>query len=296
MVQVGTGKYAYEHIPDVPKLPAGESIGLVSRVATDSQDRLYVLQRADHPMLVFDRDGEYLTWWSVGPGTTPHGMRIVDDVIYLTDRTDSVAMIFTLDGKLLQTLGERGVHSDTGCGKSPYIVLRAAGPFNHPTEMAPGPSGDLYVTDGYRNCRVHRFTRDGKLLHSWGQPGKTAPGHFHLPHSLVIDPDGRLYVCDRSNKRVQVFSAEGEFISMWTDMGGPNDIARDKHEIVSIVVERWRHEHGALHAGGVHLAQQFFCAQRNFPVHLLPRSPRALGTVGRPDMNLGIGDQHFVLW
>ncbi|MBI3057568.1 MAG: hypothetical protein HYY77_26535, partial [Betaproteobacteria bacterium] len=86
-------------------------------------------------------------------------------------------------------------------------------------------------TDGYRNSRVHRFTKDGELIQSWGQPGKTAPGDFHLPHSLTISPDGTLYVCDRANARVQIFTPDGKFIGMWTDMGGPNDIARDKNGI-----------------------------------------------------------------
>lgn len=234
MTQVGTDKYTYELIPDFPKLPAGEKFGVVSRVAADSQDRLYVFQRKDPPVVVFDRDGKYLNSWGSGAFMDPHGIKIVDDVVYTTDRMGSVAMTFTLEGKLLQVLGKRGVHSDTGCEKSPYIVLRAAGPFNQPTDMMPGPSGDLYVTDGYCNSRVHRFTHGGKLISSWGQPGNSAGGEFHLPHSVVVAPDGKVYVCDRSNRRVQIFSADGEFISMWTGMGGPNDIARDKDGVFYI--------------------------------------------------------------
>ena len=210
MTQVGAGKYTYELIRDFPKLPKGESFGVISRVATDSQDRLYVFQRKDPPVMVFGRDGKYLGCWGIGAVKEAHGMKIVDDVVYTTDRPDSVAVAFTLDGRPLLVLGKRGVHSDTGCEKSPYIVLRAAGPFNHPTEMMPHPNGDIYVTDGYRNCRVHRFTRDGQLVKSWGTPGKTE-GTFHLPHSLAIDPDGKLYVADRSNKRVQIFSPDGDF-------------------------------------------------------------------------------------
>ena len=228
MTRVGAGKYSYELIQNFPKLPAGQSFGQVTRVATDSQDRFYVFQRKDPPMMVFDRDGNYLNAWGAGIITDPHGLRIVNDIVYLTDRSACVPMIFTLDGKLLQELGKRGAHSDTGCEKSGALVPRAAGPFNYPTEMMPGPSGDLYVTDGYRNCRVHRFTCDGKLIKSWGEPGKSEPGQFHLPHSITIAPDGKLYVGDRGNRRGQIFSAEGEFIDMWTGMGGTNDIARDK--------------------------------------------------------------------
>ena len=228
MTQVRTGKYTYERIQDFPQLPAGDSFGQVTRIAIDSQDRFYVFQRKDPPVMVFDRNGKYLTSWGTGVITDPHGLRIVNDTVYLTDRSACVPMIFTLEGKLLQQFGKRGVHSDTGCEKSGALVPRAAGPFNYPTEMMPAPNGDLYITDGYRNCRVHRFTRDGKLVKSWGQPGKTVPGEFHLPHSIAIGDDGRLYVGDRGNRRVQIFSPEGEYISMWTGMGGTNDIVRDQ--------------------------------------------------------------------
>jgi DNA-binding beta-propeller fold protein YncE len=225
MTQVGTGEYTYDLIRDFLKLPNGQRFGLVSRVAADSQDRIYVFQRTNPPVVVFTRNGEYLGAWGTGEVTDPHGLKIVGDVVYTTDRSDSVAKSFTLDGKPILELGQRGVHSDTGCEGPPWLALRAAGPFNHPTEMMAHPNGDIYVTDGYRNSRVHRFTRDGRLVTSWGTPGK-GEGEFHLPHSIAIDPDGRLYVADRANKRIQIFSPEGAFLGMWTGMGGPNDITR----------------------------------------------------------------------
>jgi len=234
MTQVDAGKYTYELKSDFPKLPAGVLLGEVPSVAVDSQDRLYALQRANPPVMVFDRDGTYSHCWGIDAISDPHGMTIVDDTVYITDRKDSVVVIFTLDGKPLQVIGKRGVHSDTGCEVAGALVPRAAGPFNYPTEIMPGPSGDLYVSDGYRNCRVHRFTRDGQLINSWGKPGKTAPGEFHLSHRVLVASDGRVYVCDRGNQRVQIFSAEGEFINMWTDMGGPNDIAVDKDGVFYI--------------------------------------------------------------
>jgi len=225
MSQLGTGAYTYELIRDFFKLPGGERFGLVSRVAADPEDRIYVFQRRDPPVVVFDRDGKYLGAWGSGEVTDPHGLKIVGNTVYTTDRSDSVAKSFTLDGKVLLTLGERGVHSDTGCTGAPWLAVRAAGPFNHPTEMLPHPNGDIYVTDGYRNARVHRFTSDGKLVTSWGEPGH-GPGQFHLPHSIALDDAGNLCVADRSNKRVQIFSPDGEFLDQWTGMGGPNDITR----------------------------------------------------------------------
>jgi DNA-binding beta-propeller fold protein YncE len=93
--------------------------------------------------------------------------------------------------------------------------------------MMAHPNGDIYVTDGYRNARVHRFTKDGRLVKSWGAPGH-GEGQFHLPHSIAYDDDGKLYVADRANKRIQIFSPEGDFLGQWTGMGGPNDITRGK--------------------------------------------------------------------
>ena len=226
MAQVGSGKYTYEVIHDFFRLPNGEPFGMVSRVAADAQDRIYVFQRKDPPVVVFDREGKYLGAWGSGEVTDPHGLKIVGDVVYTTDRSDSVAKSFTLDGKPLLELGTRGVHSDTGRVTN-WLAERAAGPFNHPTEMIAHPNGDIYVTDGYRNARVHRFTRDGRLVKSWGEPGH-GEGQFHLPHSIAFDDDGKLYVADRANKRIQIFSPDGDFLGMWTGMGGPNDITRGK--------------------------------------------------------------------
>ncbi|MFZ3236214.1 MAG: 6-bladed beta-propeller, partial [Stellaceae bacterium] len=226
MAQIGTGQYTYELIPDFFKLPDGESFGLISRVAADAQDRIYVFQRQDPPVVMFDRDGKYLGAWGSGEVTDPHGLKIVGDTVYTTDRSDSVAKSFTLDGKPLLELGQRGVHSDTGHITN-WLAERAAGPFNHPTEMMKHPNGDIYVTDGYRNARVHRFTGDGRLVKSWGAPGQ-GEGQFHLPHSVAFDDDGKLYVADRANKRIQIFSPDGEFLGQWTGMGGPNDISRGR--------------------------------------------------------------------
>ena len=103
---------------------------------------------------------------------------------------------------------------------------RAAGPFNYPSEMVADPAGDLYVSDGYRNARVHRFAPDGQLKRSWGEPGKTAPNQFHLPHSLLVH-EGRVYVCDRENHRIQIFTTDGQPITMWTDVQQPMDISID---------------------------------------------------------------------
>ena len=197
MTTVGTGKYSYRLEQDWAKLPPGEEFGTVSAVATDSQDRVYVFQRKDPPVVVFDREGNFLSSWGNGNFENPHGIFIADDIIYLTDREGSVAMKYTLEGQPLQIIGTRGAYSDTGSQVSGEVVPRSAGPFNFLTEMVPSPSGDLYISDGYRNARVHRFTSDGTLINSWGEPGKSGPNQMHLPHSLIVGDDGRVYVCDR---------------------------------------------------------------------------------------------------
>ena len=226
MATVGSGEYTYELIESWAKLPAGETFGMVSAVATDSQDRVYAFQRKDPPIVVFNLDGSYVGSWGLGAITNPHGIFIKDDIVYVTDREDSVCLRFTLDGKPLQVIGERGVHSDTGCEVPGTLVPRAAGPFNYPAELVPSPWGDMYVADGYRNARVHRFAANGQLKASWGEPGKGGANQFHLVHSMMVGADDLLYVCDRENNRIQIFDRDGEFVGMWTDLLRPMDISQ----------------------------------------------------------------------
>ncbi len=234
MTTVGTGKYTYELIESWAKLPEGETFGMVSAVATDSQDRVYAFQRKEPPIVIFDRQGNYLGSWGINAITNPHGIFIKDDIVYITDREDSVCLRYTLDGKPLQILGERGVHSDTGCEIPGELCPRSAGPFNYPAELVPSPSGDMYVADGYRNARVHRFAADGQFKSSWGQPGKGGPNEFHLVHSMIVGDDGLLYVCDRENNRIQIFDADGEYQTMWTDLLRPMDISQDPDGVFAL--------------------------------------------------------------
>ena len=175
MTTVGAGKFTYTYIQDWANMPADRSLGTVSAIATDSQDRVYAFQRAEPPVVIFNRNGEFLSSWGNGNFVDPHGLFIKDDIVYLTDREGSTAMRYTLDGKPLQIIGTLGEYSDTGCEVTGAVCPRSAGPFNYITEMVPHPSGDLYISDGYRNARVHRFSKDGTLVSSWGEPGKGGP-------------------------------------------------------------------------------------------------------------------------
>ena len=207
MVTVGATKYTYEVIESWGVLPEGWTFGNVGTVAVDSQDRVYAFQRKDPPMLVFDREGNFLNSWGNGAMVMAHGLYIgPDDMVYLTDTGDHVTMKYTLDGKPLLILGNRGQPSDTGCEEAGGKVLRPGGPFNMPAQMVSSPSGELYVADGYRNCRIHRFTSQGRLIASWGNPGKVAPGEFHAPHCVWVDKEGTVFVCDRDKTAGSRFS------------------------------------------------------------------------------------------
>ena len=240
MTIVGSGKYTYELIEDWGNLPSGWTLGRAVGVAVDSEDRVYVIRAkknppADPPILVFDREGNYLSSWGSDAIIEPHAINMgAGGVAYLTDKEVHVAMKYTLDGRLLLELGNRGQPSDTGCVEEGGKVLRAGAPFNTPTSMVDSPSGELYVTDGYRNSRVHRFTAEGELISSWGEPGKTAPGEFHTPHCVWVDREGKVYVVDRYNSCVQVFTATGGFLAQWTDMEYPTGIWMDSEETVYV--------------------------------------------------------------
>jgi hypothetical protein len=225
---VGEGAYRYEVVEGWEQLPSGWSHGDVAGVATDSQDRVYVFNRSEHPVIIYDRDGKFLdTWGNTTLYPRPHGISIVNDEVYLVDAADMTARKTTLDGKVLLTLGTPGQVSDTGYKASAVsnltTIAQAAGPFNVPTRMTVGPSGDLYVSDGYGNARVHRFSAEGQLLQSWGEPGDE-PGQFNLVHSVWVHTDGRVFICDRENDRVQIFSPTGDLLAVWTHVTRPGDL------------------------------------------------------------------------
>src|SRR5215212_1160882 len=160
----------YELVPDWEQLPTGWEHGDVAGVATDSQDRVYVFNRSEHPVIVYDRDGRFLGSWGEGVFTRPHGITItLDDTVYCADDTDHTVRVFTTEGKLMQTLGTANQPSDTGYreGSDLRQIKRGAGPFNRPTRLSRAPGGDLYVADGYGNARVHHFAPSGELVESW---------------------------------------------------------------------------------------------------------------------------------
>jgi DNA-binding beta-propeller fold protein YncE len=218
-------KLTYEVVEGWGKLPEGWKFTQVAGVAVDSRDRVYVYNRGEHPLIIFDREGNFLTSWGEGVPLRKGGQGVVltrgghgifidaDDYVYLADRAMQTALKFTPEGERLLTLGTEGQANE---GK----------PFNNLTDVALSPSGEIYVSDGYGNSLVHRFSADGTLLLSWGEPGSDA-GQFKLPHSVFVDRNERVYVADRENHRIQVFTSKGEFITMWTGFRQPTDLFID---------------------------------------------------------------------
>lgn len=226
---VGKGQLRFR-VDETWATPADGPCGEIVGVACDSQDHVYLFARGGpHPVVVRDRDGNTLATWGEGVFARPHGIFIgPDDIVYCTDDFGHTVRAFTRDGTLRFTLGTHGVPSDTGATSIDYrTVQRAAGPFNYPTNLAIGPDGDLYISDGYGNARVHRFSPDGRLRQSWGEPGPS-PGQFHVPHGIAVDADGTVYVADRENSRLQLFTASGTFLRQWTDVARPCQVFIDR--------------------------------------------------------------------
>jgi DNA-binding beta-propeller fold protein YncE len=212
----------------------------VTGVAVDSRDRVHVLRRGVDAVTVLDPNGTVLDrWGNECFSNRPHLISIGDDdKIYIADDTGHRVFVFELTGNLLETIGD-GIPSetgyDTGSPSSEIALDRLKGgpPFNRPTKVAPWRNGELFVSDGYRNCRVHRFSADRKLICSWGAPG-AGPGCFIIPHSVAVDSQGRVLVCDRENDRIQIFSPEGELLDVWNDVQRPTDVAFDRQHNVYV--------------------------------------------------------------
>jgi len=234
-VKYGSGEYTYELVEGWAKLPEGGSFLDVGGLAIDSQDRVYILNRSDHPVMVFDREGNLLTSWGEGFFKRAHGSGIgPDGSVYCTDDGHHTVSKFTPEGKLLLELGNKDQPSDTGFVHTPGMTMtacqpsikRGGPPFNRPTGVSISSSGEIYVSDGYGNARVHKFSPDGTLQLSWGEPGD-APGQFILPHSIWVDRQERIWVPDRENSRIQIFNAQGKFLEQWTDLDRPTDLFID---------------------------------------------------------------------
>jgi sugar lactone lactonase YvrE len=221
---VGSGAHRYE-AAEPWIVPIEGPNHEIPGVAVNSKDEVHLFSRSPHPVLVFDRQGRFLRSFGEGVFTTPHGIHIgPDDCVYLVDSSDSTVRKFSPQGELLLTIGEKDRHSDTGYRDFDHRTITHGGaPFHFPTKAAVGPDNELFISDGYGNARIHRFSEDGTLLASWGGPG-AGEGEFSIPHSVFIDHQRTLWVCDRENDRIQRFTLDGAFLGEWTDLRRPDDV------------------------------------------------------------------------
>lgn len=232
----GSGDYRYEYVENWG-LGNGAKFRQIAGVSVDSEDHIYVLTRTEIPVYMMNKNGDILDTFGQGIFGRAHGIfRMPDGSIFGVDDGDHAVYKFSPEKKLVMTLGTKGIGSDTGyLGKdtAQNKVLRAAGPFNRPTRLTADDTGNLYITDGYGNARVHKFDKDGNYLLSWGKPGSGA-GEFNLPHGIGFGHNNVLYVADRQNNRVQLFDTDGTYLDQWTDFVRPSDIWIDSDGMIFV--------------------------------------------------------------
>lgn len=222
----GVGQFTYQVVNHWANLPAGWKWGWIPAVACDSQDRVYVYSRSAHPLVIFDRNGNFLASWGEDILKDAHGIFIdAADNVYCTDRDTHCVRKFNPQGQLVLTLGSPGQPGST-----------AGQPFNRPTDLAIASNGELFISDGYGNSRVHKYSPDGQLLLSWGEPGG-GPGQFNLSHCVRVDKYDRVWVCDRGNNRIQIFDLNGCFLKEWRGLSHPDMVCFDPLDDVVYVTE-----------------------------------------------------------
>lgn len=214
---VGLGNRLYRVERPWGDLPS--DAGRVSDVTVDSRGHVFVLLRYDPfvdapgtPVVELDRSGARVSAWGAELIADSHMLTCSStDQLYIVDRDAHEIIICSTKGRRLGGIGQRH---------------RPLEPFNHPTDVAFAPSGDVYVSDGYANSKVHRFKDNGSPVKSWGAPGR-GRGEFMNPHAVWILPDGRVVVVDRENDRLQVFTADGDCLDVWGNFKQPLGIWGD---------------------------------------------------------------------
>ena len=211
----GSGDFQYTFVEGWAKLPTGMTFKECPGVAVDSRDNIHVLTRGEHPIIVLDREGNYIRSYGEGlfSADRTHGLFIAhDDSVLIADDGLHTIQKFNSEGDKLMEIGQRNQPKPIWSGQ----------PFNRPTSAAIMPSnGDVYISDGYGNSRIHVFTGSGDYKFSWGESGIDA-GQFMRPHNIAIDSDDKVYVVDREVHRIQIFDARGNFLTMWNNIHRPD--------------------------------------------------------------------------
>jgi streptogramin lyase len=233
----------YRAVRDFFKLPTGRTLGATSAVALDSKGNIWVADRCGandgcvgsklDPVMEFDKNGTFIKAFGAGKLVFPHGIFIDKaDHVWITDNHVAGGIgddVLELDqnGKVLKTLGKPGVAGD------------GHDTFDEPNAVLIAPDGDIFVSDGHEpgpghNARVVKLDANGKFIMQWGGHG-TDPGQFEMPHALAMDSQGRLFVADRGNNRIQIFDQNGKFIAAWTQFGRPSGIYIDANDVLYVV-------------------------------------------------------------
>ncbi len=204
--------------PSWPQKPESFTWGALSGITVDDQDQVYIFNRSEPTVQVYDAEGGLVRSWSTAnPKGTHHIKLDPDGNVWIADFRSHIVEKYSPEGKRLLTLGEAG---QSGCDE---------GHFMGPTDMAFLPSGDVFISDGYGNRRVVHFDKQGRFVKAWGEEG-TGPGQFALPHAIAIDSQQRIYVADRNNARIQVFDTEGKLLAVWDDLIMPWGFAMTKND------------------------------------------------------------------
>jgi DNA-binding beta-propeller fold protein YncE len=211
---LGEAPYLFEVMRHFAHMPSGMELGSISSVACDSMDRVFVFQRGDPPLLIFDSDGRLVDTWGDGTEMDAHGMFIDhSDTVLLVNRAEHHVLEVKPSGESRVLLGDPG-HP------------RFGQPFCDPADIAVSPDGEYFVADGYGNFNVHRFDASGNYVSTWGRAGREA-GEFRAPHGIWVNKDRRVLVADRENGRVQIFEVDGTYVSEWPWFFRPTDIFVD---------------------------------------------------------------------
>ena len=219
---VGNCDFQFEANSQWAQRPAGVNWRDVVAVHFTAENDVYVYNRGDREMIYFCSQGNYLGDWGETDFARPHGLTISkQNEVFCTDDFAHTVTKYDLQGNLLLALGTRGCKSETGAVDVDYRKIKySAGPFNYPTNLAIASDESFYVSDGYGNARIHHFAATGDHLRSWGDPG-TRPAQFAVPHDIRIHENGDIWVADRENDRIQIFSPYGNFIRLLDGLARP---------------------------------------------------------------------------